>query len=821
VLRWGPSGRICGNCQSRLIYSDPEVIVDFDTLFKTATLQEPYPYQRVIAVQGFPEVIEAPTGAGKTEAVVLGWLFRRHFHPDPLVQESTPRRLIIAQPMRTLVEQTHDRVHAILDRLELADEVTLHVMMGGHLKPEVWNAWRAELHKPAIVIATVDCVVSRALNRGYGTSRAGYPIDFALVTNGALVVLDEIQLAPQAAATQRQLIAFQRNWGTAEPADLVCMSATIDPTALNVVDNPWSGDPARIVRISEADKTGPLRTRLEAVKTVTKLPVTTPAALASEVSQRHRGGLSIVVVNTVETAVTTYKALRRLKPDAELMLLHSRFRGVERADLAVRLTAEHGSRIIVSTQVIEAGVDLSASLLVTEVAPWSSLVQRAGRCNRKGEQPDAVLAWFDSIGRGPYQQADLDATAATLASLEGQHVTPASLGTLTVAQSTPELRFIRRRDLESLFDTTPDLAGRDVDVSRYIRPDEQLDLQVAWIDIEGSGPSTQTPLPPEPLRCAVPLGAAVKFLGRAEPPRAWVFDAFGDRWRPFAKGLPLAPQQVILVDAASGGYSVEAGFDPTSNVPVPPRMLPVKGAEDESAGTEAGTQTGQWEALRAHLAEAGDQADRLVRALRPDLPESATRCVVAAAALHDVGKAHADWQAALVEGAEPPPEANLLPVAKSPTRARLIVRRGKKGTQPRRAFRHELVSALLLDTDAGPVWMRDQGLTDAEFALCRYLVAAHHGRIRLQPRDPMAEGRDGSTIHGLVDGEPLLGGAHDGATDPVVDLSPFRGGVGSWSAMALQLLEEFGPFRLAYLETLVRMADWRASGHLPLAEEPS
>ena len=35
-------------------------------------------------------------------------------------------------------------------------------------------------------------------------------------------------------------------------------------------------------------------------------------------------------------------------------------------------------RIIVATQVVEAGVDISATTLVTELSPWSSLVQRFG-----------------------------------------------------------------------------------------------------------------------------------------------------------------------------------------------------------------------------------------------------------------------------------------------------------------------------------------------------------------------------------------------------------------------------------------------------------
>ena len=39
---------------------------------------------------------------------------------------------------------------------------------------------------------------------------------------------------------------------------------------------------------------------------------------------------------------------------------------------------------------------------------------------------------------------------------------------------------IRRKDFIDLFDTTPDLAGNDIDVSRYIREGEDSDVQVFW-----------------------------------------------------------------------------------------------------------------------------------------------------------------------------------------------------------------------------------------------------------------------------------------------------------------------------------------------------
>lgn len=790
--------------------------MDFESFFKKATGSDPYPYQSLIAEEGFPDAINMPTGSGKTEAVTVPWLYRRLMHGEPEVRSKTPRRLVLALPTRALVEQTAARVERFLENLGLSGDVDVHVMMGGRLDPEALNRWRADLHKPTIVVATVDCVVSRALNRGYGTRRANYPIDFALITNGALVVLDEIQLAPQAAATQRQIAAFQTEWGLAEPSGLVCMSATLQPQALNVVDNPWPGA-GRVIGLTSGELPNEaLLERLGAGKTVKHIDVGTASALASYLTEHHRGGLTLAVVNTVETALATHKALQRLKPDAEVLLLHSRFRGVERALLTERLLDHsNASRIIVSTQVVEAGVDLDADLLVTEVAPWSSIVQRAGRCNRRGAKNDAVLAWFSPIGNGPYEPADLDATTAALHSLEGQVVNPVSLADLQIAQTPPQLRFIRRRDLAALFDTAPDLAGGDLDISSYVRQNEQLDLQFAWINAGPDGPDSRFPLPLESLRCAVPLAVARKFLDRAEPPRAWVFDAFEDRWRRYAKGLRLSPQQVILVDAASGGYSIVNGFDPASKAHVPVNDGHTLSGEDESAASERRELTGQWEALSAHLVATGVQAEGLVRALKPELPDRAAAVAVVAARLHDLGKQHRDWQAAFYAESDSDPAPELRPIAKpAGTTWRGFRKETSQGSVRRRAFRHELVSALYLSTEQGQELMRQEGLTVEEFSLCRYLVAAHHGRIRLQPRDPMSDGRDGGTLHGLTDGEPLLGQTVEDVGGPRVDLSPFRGDGDSWSKAAMELLEQFGPFRLAYAETLVRMADWRASGHL-------
>jgi FKBP-type peptidyl-prolyl cis-trans isomerase len=52
--------------------------VTYDDVFLRATHRTPFPYQRALALAAdLPEALSAPTGAGKTAAVALGWLYRR------------------------------------------------------------------------------------------------------------------------------------------------------------------------------------------------------------------------------------------------------------------------------------------------------------------------------------------------------------------------------------------------------------------------------------------------------------------------------------------------------------------------------------------------------------------------------------------------------------------------------------------------------------------------------------------------------------------------------------------------------------------------
>lgn len=796
-------------------------VQDYDEFFSAATGQQPYPYQIVVADSILPPVLCAPTGAGKTAAIVLAWLWRRHAHPDSAVRAATPRRLVIALPMRVLVDQTADAVTRWVTAADLDETIDVHVVMGGHRSGE--QEWRRNMHRSSILIGTADMIVSKLLVRAYGASRSIYPLDFALLGNGSHLVLDEIQLMPAAAGTLRQMAAFARRWPTAEPFGVTLMSATVDHRVLDTVDNPWGADDEALT-ISDADRTGLLRKRLIAPRLVAELDVDAenPRTMAKEVAAHHRAGTrTLVVVNTVKSAVELYKAVGKLQLDTEVVLAHSRFRPQERTGITTRLLTEIGSEtagvIVIATQVIEAGVDLESATLITEAAPWPSIVQRAGRCNRTGGIEDARLLWTARKQAAPYEESDVAASVAQLRELAGTTVTTESLLAADVATIESERSILRAPDFLGLFDTAPDLSGGDVDVSPYIRPGTDLDVYLAWVPFEDGKPAGET-LPPADARCPVPVGELRTWAGKGN--RVWVLDAQSGNWDKLTdlRG-GLRPGLVLVADAAKGGYMVDVGFSPASTAPVDlvdedrvqeAVSVGALAADIEGADVESGaTAQPGWVTVPKHLADAAEHATSLLAVLGDPVSPSAADAVVTAALLHDLGKAAHPWADALMDLADETTRATLT----TPPYAKSSDGHGRLNIRGRRGFRHELVSTLILARNASP---------EVSF-LVRYLVAAHHGRIRLQARDVT-----GSTgrLFGLTDGEqlelyqlpPVLPGLDVPATLSV-DLSEFSlGGEASWTREALGLLDEHGPFVLAYLELLVRMADWRSSADQELAE---
>src|SRR5207245_2108200 len=104
--------------------------------------------------------------------------------------------------------------------------------------------------------------------------------------------------------------------------------------------------------------------------------------------------------------------------------------------------------------------------------------------------------------------------------------------------------------------TTPDLCGQDLDISRYIRDEQDNDVQFFWRDIEGDTPLENEPAPQREELCRVSLTDARKFFEKRTT-RAWHWNPLQKTWE---KATALRPGGVYLVSAASGGYEDELGW---------------------------------------------------------------------------------------------------------------------------------------------------------------------------------------------------------------------------------------------------------------------
>jgi CRISPR-associated endonuclease/helicase Cas3 len=807
----------------------------FADFFQTATGNMAYDYQSRLAggdsdAACRSQLVNIPTGLGKTAAVVLAWLWNRVHLQNP----AWPRRLVYCLPMRTLVEQTRDEAKKWIaalhnDNLVHNKPPKVIILMGGEELEEGAEDWDLYPEEDTILIGTQDMLLSRALNRGYGMSRYRWPVHFGLLNNDCLWVMDETQLMGVGVETSAQLDGFRHNGKM--PTFGLCptwwMSATLDQARLATVDHqePAYGWPVEKLSETEQSSGRPyelITARKKLSQAMLKEPSHGPLVLnsttkddyakqlAALIKERHQNGtLTLVVVNRVERARKIFKELGGdQQPDEtkNIALIHSRFRPIDR-ERHTKLLFDEGNRIVIATQAVEAGVDVSARLLITELAPWSSLVQRMGRCNRRADTSDAEVLWLDIVpdAKGelllPYSKEELDQARTTILPLAD--ASPRALCEIKV-EPKPVIRpVIRRRDLVDLFDTTPDICGQDLDVSRYIRDGDDNDVQFFWRDVNGDAPLGYDKPPQRIELCRVSIGEAVKFFGR-KTTHAWRWDPLEKKWE---KAERPRPGGVYFVTIASGGYHDALGWtgDPNDK----PTPLPPSDGQNETNDGDPDTYTRSWQLIAEHTKFVIEATDGLTGALVLEDKYKAT--LHSAALWHDVGKAHEEFQKALSDGEHQPPDASAL-YAKSKNRPKPY-----NVARPYRSVRRELASAL--------AWLL-KGQADAvERDLVAYLIAAHHGKVRLSIRSLPEEAGDETNpeklfARGIWEGDKLPLVALGELTTPEItlDLSFMKMGESkergpSWLARTVALRDrtDLGPFRLAYLETLLRAADARAS----------
>jgi CRISPR-associated endonuclease/helicase Cas3 len=354
--------------------------------------------------------LTAPTGLGKTLAALDASLrLRAKLQALWGGREAHAPRIVYALPFINIIEQNYQVFHDVLRPLGPDGEVPETLLLRHHHLAEIAYRWGS----------------GSASGAGSGAEREELPLDRALmmieaweseivVTTfvqlfqtvlgyqnrflkklhnliGSIVILDEVQALPMEywPLTARVFETLGRELGLV----VLQMTATRPLIFPSQDVRELHPDPPALFRQQR-------RTRLHIERE--ELPLEAWVERVVGLCERH--GSLLVVVNTVRAALEVYRRLRDQvndaepfglrAPSAERWLVHLSTNLVPKQrrerieELKEHLRPEQGGRaLVVSTQVIEAGVDLDFPAVVRDLGPVDAIVQVAGRCNREGHLP--------------------------------------------------------------------------------------------------------------------------------------------------------------------------------------------------------------------------------------------------------------------------------------------------------------------------------------------------------------------------------------------------------------------------------------------------
>lgn len=476
----------------------------------------------------WPERINAPTGSGKSSVVDI------HLFANALAAVGAaprvPRRLCVTVGRRALVDSQATRADKILDRMEKAltnesgepdilrrvaealqsfqtrnDKEGNDPFEVGHIRGELSNRTLpvTDISACAIIAATPDMYGSRALFRGYGSTKAARPRETALLTMDTVMVLDEAHMNRQLLHTTQRIAELQKREVNLGVPTLQVVETTATPSTedsgsttlgvdIEALDSPndkelhrrvYSHKELMLHPIDKWDgKPGNAPTVNAAVDAIKKFLAHREASEGSE--EAHTIGC---IVNHVRTAIAIKEALVKnkvLEKEEEAQLLVGRMRPYDLKKLQKKHSklftteGDKSVKVVVATQTLEVGIDVDFADLVTELAPASSLAQRFGRVNRLGCRKDSKVVVIEPASGDlvkkdapPYKAVDLSNAYGWLEALNGAEnpsVNPAAMVKNPPVQSSPERLLYQRPEWPDLLEFSR------TDENPYDEPD--LDL---------------------------------------------------------------------------------------------------------------------------------------------------------------------------------------------------------------------------------------------------------------------------------------------------------------------------------------------------------
>jgi CRISPR-associated endonuclease/helicase Cas3 len=324
-------------------------------------------------------VIHAPTGIGKTK-VFLDLISK--YKDDKTIQ-----RVFYFSPLLALTEDFERKFESTIPEKQTSDVLIYNHMFAESLEEKrkdsdegynrEWNFLIESFNKQFVITTT-----QRFLMTIYSNT-AKEKLKMASFRNSILII-DEVQTIPKFILSNLKDI-FQK-MGQYMGTKIILVSATI-PNEINEISK---------VKISK-DLLDDYLDQTQKQIAIETLDL--PTLIINK---------TLVMANTRKKAVNLYNSIAQIHKDRTKIYLSSGIKKKDRIDILKDLLAKE-NYVLISTQVVEAGVDISFSNIYREAAPLDNIIQVMGRLNREGLDPDAKLVVYPTDGSElPYSKLEFD-----------------------------------------------------------------------------------------------------------------------------------------------------------------------------------------------------------------------------------------------------------------------------------------------------------------------------------------------------------------------------------------------------------------------------
>lgn len=405
---------------------------DFEEMFQEITEHKPYPWQarlyRKFSQGIFPRALDIPTGLGKTSVMTI-WLLALAARTDHA--KHIPTRLVYMVDRRAIVDQASDEALQIQSKLTSVgcnvQKLNVSSLRGGGGSAD-GREWLMEPHVPSIIVGTIDMIGSRLLFSGYGVGRNTRPLYAGMLGQDSLIILDETHLSP---AMEKALLDVHRIAEAAKhmllPPRVMFMSATqrsghpTDTFTLN----------------SEDKKHEEIKKRYESEKFLSVVESSDVTRRVADEALRMNGRVLVYLQkpkDVQKVSAELRKLNERVVTLTGTMRGFERDQLAQNNDYAKfgqqKLT--DGRCFLISTSAGEVGVDLDADNMVCDITTLDSIIQRLGRVNRSGGRSSQAVVVYskDRMGKG-IMKKPLETTLSILQGIangETHNANPAALG---------------------------------------------------------------------------------------------------------------------------------------------------------------------------------------------------------------------------------------------------------------------------------------------------------------------------------------------------------------------------------------------------------